>query len=239
MLQVTYRAITGYPGNKTVLHLQRSRTPHTPISINSNNSSSRPKNRARLHKQNMMLMRASLRLRRHAIVRAGIDPNLRPDNHRNSSQVIQKFRPISRQRRQRRKRPLLQPTMRIQSIDNNPLMPVQNPSPEILPPPRLPLQFQKLMQNFLRNGIKRPRQSPIQMPQWLAIRRQQPPQSLLIRRKTPRQRPRKRFHFHAPPQMLPSAHHIAKIQLIFFQQTRNRRLHHSKTSPRQNRRHSP
>src|SRR5580658_1690720 len=77
------------------------------------------------------------------------------------------------------------------------------------------------------------------MPQRLAVGRQQPPQRLLIRRKTPPKRPRQRFHLHSSAQMLPPAHYIAKIQPIFFQQARNRRLHQSKTSPRQNRRHPP
>src|SRR5580658_3257244 len=129
--------------------------------------------------------------------------------------------------------------MRIQSIHQNPLMPVQNPSPEILRPPRLPLQFQKLVQNLPLRRIQRPRQCPVQMRKRLAVGRQQPPQRLLIRRKAPRQRSRQRFHFHAPAQVLSPAHHIAKIQPIFLQQTRNRRLHQSKTGSRQNRRHPP
>src|SRR5580692_283711 len=77
------------------------------------------------------------------------------------------------------------------------------------------------------------------MPQRLAVGRQQPPQRLLIRRKTPPERPRQRFHLHSSAQMLPPAHYIAKIQPIFFQQARNRRLYQSKTGPRQNRRHPP
>src|SRR5271156_5096816 len=54
------------------------------------------------HKQYVMLMRARLRLRRRILVCTNNRLNLRSADHRHAGQIIQKLRPVSRQRRQRR-----------------------------------------------------------------------------------------------------------------------------------------
>ena len=124
---------------------------------------------------------------------------------RRARKLVEQLWAICGDKRQRAEPALLQVTMRIERVQQHPLVPVENAGTKGFRAPCLPFQFRELVEYFSLGSVQRANQRAVQTFEPLAVRLHHPLQRLFIRFEAPRQTARKRLLLHFRAQILAAA----------------------------------
>src|SRR6185437_2849468 len=155
-----------------------------------------------------------------------------------TQQAVEQFHSLPSEERQQAQRALLQSVMREQRAQNFLFVAIQHASAKILGAPGLAAQLLELVEDFSCDGIERGGQRFVHLAKRGTITPQNSLQALLITREFCRKAARQGIQFHLAANCLASVQRITKIERVFLQRARHRRLDQRETGARQNRGHT-